>query len=97
MKFNLCLLNFLPGLDMSEASLLTTKFCKSSDGKIDILDVCSGDLSHINLKQVALLESDLSQLFKKLTRLKESLKTNLNEPNSAQNNPKVKNLFSFSG
>lgn len=65
--------------EMSEESLLTTKFAKSNANSVDILDVCSGNLNHVNLKHVAVLETSLSKLFRKLTRLQESLRTNLNE------------------
>lgn len=60
---------------MSEPSLLTTKFSKSGS-HCQLLDVCSGNLDHINLKQVGVLESSLGKLFGKLCRLKECLKTN---------------------
>ena len=67
------------GKQLSEASLLSTSFSKSNNKHVDMLDVCSGSLDHVNLKQVAFLESNLAGLFRKLTRLKESLHTNLNE------------------
>ncbi len=74
--------------EQSEASLFTSKFAKTNSKHVNLLDVCSGDLNHVNLKQVSLLESNLSQLYKKLTRLKESLETNINENKS--NNAKSK-------
>ncbi|CAF0910568.1 unnamed protein product [Brachionus calyciflorus] len=46
-----------------------------SNKEINILDVCSGNLGHVNLKKIGLLESNMSQLYKNLNRLRESLKT----------------------
>ncbi|RNA15365.1 Histone H5 [Brachionus plicatilis] len=58
-----------------------------SNKEINILDICTGNLNHVNLKQVAVLESNLAQLYKKLTRLGESFKTVKNLPkNEAQSN-----------
>lgn len=72
--------------DMSEQSLLTTKFSKNAS--VDILDVCSGNLNHVNLKQIGQLESEMSQLYKKMVRLKESLQTNLNDVSTHSDGPK---------
>jgi hypothetical protein len=59
---------------LSEPSLLTNKFAKAAD-RPDILDICSGNLDHVNLRQVGQLEAGLSGLFKKVWRLNEALKT----------------------
>lgn len=76
--------------EMSEQSLLTTKFSKTNSKNADILDVCSGNLDHINLKQVGVLESNLSKLYKKLCRLKISLQTNSNNENDSETNQTAK-------
>jgi len=60
--------------EQSEPSLFTNKFVKAAD-KPDILDICSGNLDHISLKQVGQLESGLSSFYKKVWRLNEALKT----------------------
>lgn len=60
---------------ISEPSLLTSTFSKTGS-HCQLLDVCSGNLDHINLKQVGVLESSLGKLYGKLCRLKECLQTN---------------------
>ena len=48
----------------AEPSLLNSNFAKPNTSKPDILDICSGNLDHVNLKQV--VTCDLFQFkFKK--------------------------------
>ena len=37
--------------EMSEQSLISTKFSKTGEN-VNIMEVCSGNLNHVNLKQV---------------------------------------------
>lgn len=74
---------------MSEPCLFDSQYSKSGSS---ILEICSGNLGHLNLKQVALLETNLSKLFKNLSRLKESLKT---VKNSSQNQQNLKRNSEF--
>ncbi|XP_070543185.1 uncharacterized protein [Ptychodera flava] len=54
--------------------LFTNPFIKEKpDETVTVLDVCSGSMNHINLKQVAKLESKLFKLHQELYHLKKSL------------------------
>ncbi|XP_055956379.1 uncharacterized protein LOC126818094 isoform X2 [Patella vulgata] len=46
---------------------------KKNQEDLTLLDITSGQMSHINLKHVGQLESKLSQLYKELIKLRESL------------------------
>ena len=60
--------------NLAEQTLFSSEF-NSKQNELTILDVCSGNIGHLNLKKVAFLESNLCELYQKLTRLNESLKT----------------------
>ncbi|XP_019618925.1 PREDICTED: uncharacterized protein LOC109465876 [Branchiostoma belcheri] len=58
---------------VGQSSLLKSAAVKGSIEGVSLLDICSGDIRHLNLKHVASLESQLSQLFKKLLRLQQCM------------------------
>ncbi|XP_078699611.1 uncharacterized protein LOC144926578 [Branchiostoma floridae x Branchiostoma belcheri] len=58
-------------VSVGQSSLLKSAAVKGSIEGVSLLDICSGDIRHLNLKHVASLESQLSQLFKKLLRLQQ--------------------------
>ncbi|XP_013381684.1 uncharacterized protein LOC106152590 isoform X2 [Lingula anatina] len=63
---------------LAKPLLFMSDFVKHSPSEpVTLLEVCSGNLDHINLKHVAKLESKLTNLYKQLTRLKHSLDTTL--------------------
>ncbi|XP_035662952.1 uncharacterized protein LOC118406751 isoform X1 [Branchiostoma floridae] len=56
---------------IEQSSLLKSAAVKGSGEGVSLLDICRGDIRHLNLKHVASLESQLSQLFRKLLRLQQ--------------------------
>ncbi|CAH1254770.1 Hypp1408 [Branchiostoma lanceolatum] len=56
---------------VGQSSLLKSAAVKGSGEGVSLLDICRGDIRHLNLKFVASLESQLSQLFKQLLRLQQ--------------------------
>nr|XP_006815204.1 PREDICTED: nucleoprotein TPR-like [Saccoglossus kowalevskii] len=60
--------------NVSKPLLFMDPFCKETyQDSINVLDVCSGSTNHINLKQVAKLESKLFHLHHKLYSLQQSM------------------------
>ncbi|XP_074648508.1 uncharacterized protein LOC141903981 [Tubulanus polymorphus] len=63
---------------LAKPALIVGEFVKpdlKENGDVSLLDVCSGNLDHINLKHVSKLETKLFSLFKRLTSLEYSFRT----------------------